>query len=306
MNKPFKLGVLLLLVVGLVVVVKSTGVGSATGSGEANVRGAISSGTDESSVNSSYIPLLEDELPPGLSLNARVAFVRELGTSNNIISYHTKIFWPIASLTKLMTAVIAEETLGEKANITITQKALDVEGTAGNLKVGQRYTSWDLIKAMFTVSSNDAAQALALAYEKNDTGLFVQKMNEKARELGMTETMYADASGLSMVNQSTAGDLYKLVMYINQRYPDFWRVTSNTSNVITDSMSGRRQTLLNINKFSGVVGFVGGKTGHTPESGDNLISIFTYQGKQYMFLVFGAEDRFVETQKLVDWLKNNL
>ena len=120
-------------------------------------------------------------------------------------------------------------------------------------------------------------------------------MNERAKELGMPDTSYGDPTGVSMNNQSTAGDLYKLVTYISLRYPDFWKVTRNKSN----------NGLLNINPLSGTADFIGGKTGRTPESGDNLISIYNYKGKQYMLLVFGAEDRFVETAKLKEFLISN-
>ena len=192
-----------------------------------------------------------------------------------------------------------------------------MEGVAGNLKLKERYTAWDLIKAMLTVSSNDASEALAQAYEKtvlttaqwnaalSKNSYFVDKMNAKAAELGMSDTVYGDPSGLSMINQSTAGDLYKLVSYISKRYPDLWKITRNKTNTITDTISGRRQTLKNINNFSGVTDFVGGKTGRTDESGGNLVSIFNYQGRQYLILVFGAQDRDAETKKLFDWLKIN-
>lgn len=302
------------MVVAVVLVIRSISRGESAG-GQATVVSSLSGSKDESVVSAYDAPLLQDELPSGLNISAKVAFIRELDGAENILAYHTNIFWPIASITKLMTAVVAEETLGEDAKITISQSVLDVEGVAGNLKLKERYTSWDLIKAMLTVSSNDAAEALAQAYEKTlltpeqfQTALskhsnFVDKMNAKAAELGMDDTVYGDANGLSMINQSTAGDLYKLVSYISKRYPDLWKITRNKTNTITDTISGRRQTLKNINNFSGTADFVGGKTGRIDESGGNLISIFDYRGRQYMILVFGAENRDAETQKLSDWLK---
>lgn len=317
MNKFLKLGMFAVVVAAGAVTVFFFN-RSAPATGEATVVSALTGTTDESTVSAFDAPLLEDELPPGLSINAKVAFIRELDGPENILAYHTKIFWPIASITKLMTAVIAEETLGEDAKITITDTALAVEGVSGNLKVKEQYTSWDLIKAMLTVSSNDAAEALAQAYEKtvltpeqfekalSKHGSFVEKMNAKAVELGMMDTEFGDSSGLSMTNQSTAGDLYKLVMYITKRYPDLWKITRNKTNNITDLKAMRRQTLKNINIFSGETDFIGGKTGRTNESGDNLVSIFNYQGKQYMILVFGADDRFAQTKILLNWLKTTI
>jgi D-alanyl-D-alanine endopeptidase (penicillin-binding protein 7) len=316
-RKIVKIGLFFVLVGLLAFAVRSARPEGTTET-QASARATLNAAVDPSAVSAFDAPLLEDELPPGLSVDAKVAFVRELGAADATLAYHTKIFWPIASITKLMTAVVAEETLGENAKITITDTALAVEGVAGDLRAGERYTSWDLIKAMLTVSSNDAAEALAQAYDKtvltpeefnsalSKHAYFVAKMNEKARDLDMPDTSFGDPSGLSMTNQSTAGDLYKLVMYISQRYPDLWKITRNKTNAIADIIKGRRQALTSINAFSATTDFIGGKTGHTDFSGDNLISIFNYQGKQYMFLVFGAEDRFAETRKLVDWLKQHL
>lgn len=246
------------------------------------------------------------------------ALVKELGSQENIFSYRPRARWPIASITKLMTAVVALDELAPNTLITISQEAVDTEGEAGLLKVGEKYSVTDLIKAMLLVSSNDSAVALAQAYEKKELGaekyeqalsktaLFVSKMQDRARILGMEETYFGDPSGLSMVNQSVVGDLAVLLNHIQTTYPTILEIARQKQVSILDQKRMARRTLISINQFAGQKDFLGGKTGFTDEAGQNLVSIFSYNGKKYVIAVLGTEDRFGETTKLYDWLKKTV
>lgn len=256
-------------------------------------------------------PLIED----GPTVQASVTLVRELGGLRDIVATNPQMRWPLASITKLMTATVALEKLSPASVVTFSQSAVDTEGVAGSFKAGERYTVSDLVTAALTVSSNDAATMLAEAYDASvskpeefqgvlsKTAYFVEMMNKKAADIGMKDTLFGDSTGLSMVSQSTAHDLAILVKYINTVHPQIFEITRKKENKITERSSGRERVLNNINLFAGRTDFLGGKTGRTDESGDNLISLFAHKDTTYMIVVFGAQDRFKETQRLLDFIK---
>lgn len=253
-------------------------------------------------------------------VHVTAALVKELGAEQPLFVYHPSARWPLASVSKLMTALVALDNLGPATILTVSQGAVDTEGAAGGLKAGEKYSVIDLVRAMLTVSSNDAAIVLAQAYDKkqlgndafdaaiNKTALFTAAMQQKARDLGMSETYYGDPSGLSVVNQSIITDLESLTNYIVANHPEIFEITRRKENVVLERRSNTRRTILSINEFAGQSDFFGGKTGKTDEAGGNLLSLFKYNGKEYLIIVFGTEgteDRFSDTKKLYEWVKTS-
>lgn len=201
--------------------------------------------------------------------------------------------WPLASLTKLMTAIVAVEKIGLGKSVVFDEETVATEGIGGGWQAGDRATVSELIQTMVVVSSNDAAEALAKFYGRPE---FLEEMAAKARELGMSETVFVDPSGLSITNQSTIEDVRQLVRYVFSRHPQILEWSRQPEIEIL----GRK--LLNINKFAGRPEWLGGKTGFLDEAGGNLVSIFEYQNRPILIIIFGADDRFVETEKIYDWI----
>ena len=108
-----------------------------------------------------------------------------------------------------MTAVLAIEEIGKEKEVIISENAIATEGDSGKLKTGELRKVENLIKIMILTSSNDAATALAEFYS---FGLpdFVKLMNKKAVNLGLSQTVFFDPTGLSPINQSTANDIRKI------------------------------------------------------------------------------------------------
>lgn len=215
-----------------------------------------------------------------------------------VFGWGTAKRWPIASITKLMTAVVVSEKMRANDVIQITSEMLAANGDSGFIK-GQKYKVSDLKKAMLMLSSNDAAYILATSYGEAD---FIAAMNQKASDLRMKETHYIDPAGFSTQNQSTVNDLVILAGYIRGYHPDIFNETKKTKNTITETKTGKRRTLININKFAGQKGFLGGKTGTTPEAGENLLSIFNIAGEAKTIIVLGDKNRYEETQKIINSL----
>lgn len=211
--------------------------------------------------------------------------------------------WPIASITKLMTAVTADKLylsgeVDEYELITITEEMIMTEGTSGDFQVGEIFRADDLVIAMMLVSSNDAAAALAIHYGED---AFVDEMNKFAAGLGMIDTNLADPTGLSVQNLSTVEDLRRLAKFVFEEQPYIFDVSRRQSDFIVDRVRGTRKNLNNINTFAGADGFLGGKTGSTPEAEGNLISIFEVSegASPVIIIVLGTDDRFGETEKIL-------
>jgi D-alanyl-D-alanine endopeptidase (penicillin-binding protein 7) len=149
-----------------------------------------------------------------LSLKSSVAYVVDEDTQEVLLSKNDNAVLPIASITKLMTGVvIRESSLSMDEPITITAEDIDTEkGSRSRLRPGTTLTRGELLHLALMASENRAAHALGRTFP---SGLesFVLQMNLKAQQLGMADTHYAEPTGLSSKNQSSAKDLATLVSY---------------------------------------------------------------------------------------------
>ncbi|RMD66086.1 D-alanyl-D-alanine carboxypeptidase [Candidatus Parcubacteria bacterium] len=225
------------------------------------------------------------------------AVVADVTTGKVYFSYYPEKRWPIASLTKLMTAVIATEHIPPQQEILLEQRHFPFDAGTPVLAPGEKYSASDLLKVMLIASSNEAAEALADFYGREK---FIQEMNRRAKEWQLSHTVFYDPTGLSASNQSTAQDLKKLVGILYGKYPQFFLITSKPKEIIYDLNSGAAKEIHSTNVFAGDPGFLGGKTGYIDESGGNLISVFLY-GRPVVFIVLGTTHRFGATAKLFRW-----
>jgi len=245
---------------------------------------------------------IHDTAPP--LINAKAAIIADLKTGETYFSTNPDRRWPLASITKLVTAALTMKyndlsqlaTLGDRDFLITENENLKY------LKVGDSYSIKDLLKIMFLQSSNEAAEALANIKDHNE---FIANMNVLIKEWGLTSTYFSDPSGLSAANQSTANDLLKISRIIYEQYPYIFRTTQFQKLLVTELNSGRRQTILNINIFAGQSDFLGGKTGYTEDAGGNLLSVFSYRGQPIVIVILGTDDRFGETEKLLEWFKDS-
>lgn len=155
----------------------------------------------------------EDTLGDGeLSLRSGVVLVVDQETGEALYAKNPDLQAPIASITKLMTAmVVLDSGLSLEEWIEISEEDIDrIKNTRSRLPLGTRLTRGDLLHLALIASENRAAAALSRAYP-GGRAAFVEAMNRKARRLGMYHTQFVDGTGLSSANRSTAYDLVKLV-----------------------------------------------------------------------------------------------
>ncbi len=264
---------------------------------EASVRGDIA----DTNLTANVMVVSDIEPTPPVfrilpEVKAVTAFAKELFGAQVFFEKNTHQQWPIASLTKLMTATVALERIGANTEVTVSENAVATEGIAGNLIVGKLYPVRDLINVLVGVSSNDAAAALAEFYGSKR---FMAAMNSKAGSIGMLETVFADPTGLTSLNQSNIYDLEKLVRYVFNNHPEIFTASRQTQIKIGG------QVFKNINVFAGRPDFLGGKTGFIDEASGNLISIFNINDQPVLIIVLGSEDRFGDTQKIYDYITSS-
>jgi D-alanyl-D-alanine endopeptidase (penicillin-binding protein 7) len=249
-------------------------------------------------------PFVRTGLDPAPSLDYHEALIADLQSGVVLFGDHTTDRWPIASISKLMTAAVTIDNLSIDQKITITPEAFAIDPSESTLAVGDTYTVSDLLRIMLLRSSNVAAEALADFY---GYGRFLAAMNARAHDLGMQSTYYNDPSGLSSANQSTANDLTLLAQKIYADYPQILALTRLTQATVTNLATNKKIVVKTINDFAGRSDFVGGKTGYTDLADGNLLSIFRYEGRPIIIIIMGTDDaaRFTNTETLYNWFKAN-
>lgn len=236
-------------------------------------------------------------------LQVEQAVVADLATGETYLEINSEERWPLASLTKLMTASYAADHLDLARPVTLSPQVFAMTGgDAGALRIGESYSGRDLVTAMLTFSSNEAAEALASSGNRSD---FLLGMNSLAKAWGLGNTNFSDPSGLSPANQSTAMDLIALAQHVYTDHPELLAITRHRDATLHELTSGGNLAVANINLFAGRADFIGGKTGFTEEAQQNLLSVFSVGGRPVVIVVLGTKDRFGETQKLLDWFRGN-
>lgn len=251
-----------------------------------------------------YIPVLDSNIPAP-KINSRSAAVFDIRSSRFLYDKDSKIRLPIASLTKIMSAVVVLENLSFDDIVTISDKSIRVDGERQDLFLGEKMSVKNLLKLMLIESSNDAAYALA-DYARSRGIDFIPAMNEKAKLLDMRDSAFLDPAGLNDNAYSTVQDLIKLVEY-SLNYPEIWDISSEKTAIVESSDEKIKHTAQSTNRLIGLIqDLIGGKTGYTDGAGQCLIlvtSVPNYPSK-IISIVLGSQDRFGDTQKLIDWTRS--
>lgn len=213
---------------------------------------------------------------------------------------------PIASITKLITALVVLDNLNQNNIAAISKNSVDTYGEMGDLVVDEKISVKNLLYVMLIDSSNDAAVALAETINQNNKNI-VELMNAKAKTLGLINSSFSDPAGLNSDNFSTASDLFKLtdIALKNSLIREIIG-TEETDVFSTDNKI--KHHLKNTNKLlSKIDEVIGGKTGYTEEAGECLILAIEHQPSKTYFItiILGAEigTRFQESEKLINWTK---
>jgi D-alanyl-D-alanine carboxypeptidase len=253
--------------------------------------------------------------PFSADIQAKAAYVYDIRTGTVLYEKNSEARLPLASLTKVMTALVATEVTPKDSIVEIDRDALLAEGDSG-LEVGERWSLKNLLDFSLTSSSNDGMKAVALALGGLDSlnassddkeNAFVRLMNKKADELGLKNTYYFNETGLDESDTKggaygSAQDMASLFSYIVRTQPKLLSATreEEISLESTTSVHVARNT---DEIVSDIPGLKASKTGFTSIAGGNLVVVFDPEiGRPVAISVLGstADGRFEDMKILVD------
>ncbi len=233
------------------------------------------------------------------AINSTSYIAVDLDRGKTILKSNETGQYPIASVTKLMTALVARQKIDNSDKITLTDEMLTPYGSSPSIYSGLKISAKNLLYASLTQSTNDAAESLSY-FLGNDE--FLAAMNKKAKKLDMNSTVYADATGLDAKSRSTAADMAKLVAYIYENDPKILEITKNNDFWLPD-VSGNRLKFQNMNGFYYYPGFIGGKTGYSPEARQTFAAVFDINGSPIAIAVMNSANYQADTFKIINQIK---
>jgi D-alanyl-D-alanine endopeptidase (penicillin-binding protein 7) len=238
-------------------------------------------------------------------VRAEAAIIYNPETGEVLWENHSRDPRSIASITKVMTALVFLESGAPLSTEVVVERSDVLRASTTYLRRGYKLSADDLLNLLLVGSDNAAARALARVSPMGYDG-FIARMNDKARELGLESTTYADPSGLLAENVSSAYDQARLIAYASadERVSAIMRKSSYTTTI------GRKQITANsTNQIvrNGDIDVVGGKTGFISRSGYCLATLLRLpqSNQQVAFVVLGAKSnasRFWETRHLFNWM----
>lgn len=209
-----------------------------------------------------------------------------------------------ASTVKILTALVALEELGSRAQVAVSKKAAETERTKIWLPRGAVYSALDLINAILISSANDASVALAEAVAGTEEA-FAQKMNKKARQLGARNSNFVNASGLPDKNQyTTAYDLY-LITKAALRKSEIYNIMRKRKESIKGTR-GKEITLVNHNKliFRKNYPTVLLKTGYTRSAKHCYAGKIYLNGREYVFAFLKSSKPWKDIDRIISFIKS--
>ena len=250
---------------------------------------------------------------PDLDIMAKSALaVRiENGNAGVIFQKNSLEKMPIASLSKLLTALVVLENYKLTDQTEISRMAVAQEEDTGQLKAGERLTVEALLHSALIESSNDAAYALADIIGQE---AFIDLCNLTAQKIGLKDTHFVNVNGLIIdgktgqeaENYSTASDLAVLSQYILENQPMIWDILAKQKyEVLTADGAGHHTAFTTNELLAKTPDMLAGKTGWTETAGGCLLAIMKAEQPNSFYIniniILGSDDRFGEMQKLINW-----
>jgi serine-type D-Ala-D-Ala carboxypeptidase (penicillin-binding protein 5/6) len=232
-------------------------------------------------------------------LSASGILVMDLESAQTLYQRSASVERPMASLTKLMTALLTVERHDLNEVVTIPSVATQVPGSAARLAAGDQVTVGDLLSALLIHSANDAAVTLAI-HDSGSQAEFVKRMNVRAAELGLKQTAYVNPTGLDEEGQeSSPRDIAWLTMFV-LRFPAIAeRMAMPKAEFST--INGAVISLTHTHALLHAEGspIVAGKTGTTDGAGQCLLSIVHHANRRYLVVLLSSDDRYADMRRIL-------
>ena len=253
---------------------------------------------------------LDKETSDRIKRNVDSIIAKDMGSKQLIFSKDEQKRTQPASLTKIMTAIMAIESGRMNDVVTITKEMIQVEPTKANLRVGEKFYLRDLVKAAMVMSANDAAMSIGVYLGNGDVDDFVKEMNQKAKKIGMKNTNFTNPCGFDSSNfgnhYSTALDLLTLSEYAikNSAFNEMAKLKRHDFRAINTKRTYAAYThnkLLNNYKYA-----VGIKTGYTQKAGPCLIARAKNGDKDILVVMLNSDHRWNDIKVILEDVMPNL
>lgn len=235
------------------------------------------------------------------NVSAQSAILIEAQTGYVLYEKNADAVLPMASTTKLMTALVASENCDLNSTVTIPKSVVGIEGSSIYLKENEKISVLELLYAILLSSGNDAAEALAYAASDGSRQTFISMMNDKAKDLGLVNTHFSNPSGLPEEGHcTTARELAIIAMSVSQN-----AVLSEimaTEQITLENEDGYTRYYSNHNSLLRMYDYADGmKTGYTKQAGRCLVSSATKDGVKLICVTLNAPDDWNDHIKLLDY-----
>lgn len=238
------------------------------------------------------------------SFSAKAVLVKDLSTNTILYEKDATMSLPIASTTKIMTALVASKYFKQNSELKVRIGA-EIGGSKVGLLYGEDLSFRSLLYGMLLNSGNDAAFTLAENYPGGVLG-FVSAMNKEAGVLNLKSTHFDNPAGFdSLKHYSSAKDL---AIISEEALKDITlaRIFATKETSIVSLDKKYTHSLVNLNKLlAQVKGVLGVKTGFTQEAKENLVTYIDRDGQKILVVVLNSDDRFGESTKLIEWAYSN-
>lgn len=244
--------------------------------------------------------VVSDQKKP--QIEAEAALVYDLTTGQTLFAKNPRKKVPMASLTKIMTAIISLESAEKDDRYEVLKKSLVGEDTMG-LSEGEALSLEELLYGLMLPSGNDAAEVLANNFI-DERENFVLAMNNKAKSLGLINTNFTNSTGLEGDGKqfTTAYDLLVITNYALKNFPLFRKVVATFSYEIPQTRTHKAYYLENeTNLLTSYPGVLGVKTGYTPEANLCLVTYLNFGGHRIIGVLLGSNNRREEMKELLDY-----
>jgi D-alanyl-D-alanine carboxypeptidase len=252
--------------------------------------------------NPAYAPVRDSRVVEP-ELDANVGLLMHLESGRVLFEKNRTIQVPVASLTKLLSALVVRDLLDGEAFITVASTSIRVDGQKQTLYQDERIRVRDLVAMMLVESSNDAAYALA-AEARAQGHDFIARMNEKAGALGMDGCKFTDPAGLDDSAYCTADAMMRLARASLRQAPELWSIMAQPRIQVASADGRITHDVASTNELLGLIGgIIGGKTGNTDGAlGCMLLAVQAPDGRGTLVsVILGSRSRFGDTRTLIEW-----
>lgn len=257
---------------------------------------------EEMTVSGSKKPNNETVKLPTKEITAYSYVAGNINTGKIYLELNPNVKVPIASMSKLLTAIVATDTLAPTSIVPITENEASAPPDQSGIGSGEKYEAQELLYPLLLDSSNIAAEALA---DSKNRRQFLEDMTSYALEIGMPDTSFADPSGVDPRNSSSAKDFFSLSRYLSVYRPDILALTRTVRTSVASTSNHGAHEFRSIHPFVTDPRFIGGKTGRTPEARETMLTMMKINGQNIAIVILGSEidHRASDTTMLINSLQ---